>query len=215
MEQEGCFAYGQDSHKQLITSIASNAGHCLWSGIADQGQAQRTARWLLRDDMWSGWGIRTLSRKKPAYNPYSYHLGSVWPHNNGIIAAGFKRYGLTEEANQVIRAIFDAARRFEAYRLPEIFAGLKRKGKADFPALYPPGANIPQAWASGCVFQMLQTILGIRADAPHQRLSVNPTLPEWLSDLSLPPLRVGPCTVTLHFCRAGDRSRSERVARTA
>jgi len=215
MEQEGCFAYGQDGHKQLITSIASNAGHCLWSGIADQDQAQRTARRLLQDDMWSGWGIRTLSSKNPAYNPYSYHLGSVWPHDNGIIAAGFKRSGLADEANQVIRAIFDAARRFEAYRLPEIFAGLKRKGKADFPALYPPGANIPQAWASGCVFQMLQTILGLRADAPHQRLYVHPTLPEWLSDLQLQHLRVGPCTFTLHFWRQGNRSRWEVLERTA
>jgi glycogen debranching enzyme len=215
MEDEGCFAYGQDGHKRLITSIASNTGHCLWSGIADQDQAQRTARRLLQDDMWSGWGIRTLSSKNPAYHPYSYHLGSVWPHDNGIIAAGFKRYGLADEANQVIRAIFGAAEHFQAYRLPEIFAGLKRKGKADFPALYPPGANIPQAWASGCVFQMLQTILGLRADAPHQRLSVNPTLPEWLSDLQLQHLRVGPCTFTLHFWREGDRSRWEVLERTA
>jgi glycogen debranching enzyme len=114
--------------------------------------------------MWSGWGIRTLSSKNPAYNPYSYHLGSVWPHDNGIIAAGFKRYGLADEANQVIRGMFDAARRFEAYRLPEIFAGLKRKGlSSDFPALYPPGANIPQGWASGSIFHMVQTMLGLRA----------------------------------------------------
>ena len=215
MEDEGCFAYGQDSHKRLITSIASNAGHCLWSGIADQEKAERTARRLLQEDMWSGWGIRTLSSKNPAYNPYSYHLGSVWPHDNGIIAAGFKRYGLANEANQVIRGMFDAARRFEAYRLPEIFAGLERKGKtSDFPALYPPGANIPQGWASGSVFQMVQTILGLRADAPHKRLYVNPTLPTWLSEVVLRYLRVGPCTFTLHFWREGDRSRWEVVNMT-
>ncbi len=82
-----------------------------------------------QEDMWSGWGIRTLSSKNPAYNPYSYHRGSVWPHDNGIIAARFKRYGLAHEANQVIRGMFDAAQRFEAYRPPEIFAGLERKGK--------------------------------------------------------------------------------------
>jgi glycogen debranching enzyme len=87
MEDEGCYAYGQDGNKRLITSIASNAGHCLWSGIADQDQAERIAQRLLQEDMWSGWGIRTLSSKNPAYNPYSYHLGSVWPHDNGIIAA--------------------------------------------------------------------------------------------------------------------------------
>ncbi len=210
MEDEGCFAYGLDPHKQLITSIASNAGHCLWSGIADRDKAERTARRLLQNDMWSGWGIRTLSSKNPAYNPFSYHLGSVWPHDNGIIAAGFKRYGLADEANQVIRGIFDAARRFQAYRLPEIFAGLKRQGrKTDFPALYPPGANIPQAWASGSVFQMMQTILGLRADAPHKRLYVNPTLPEWLPELQVQGLRVGPCSFTLHFWREGGRSRWE------
>jgi glycogen debranching enzyme len=215
MEEEGCYAYGQDSHKKLITSITSNAGHCLWSGIADQNKAERVARRLLQDDMWSGWGIRTISSQNPAYNPYSYHLGSVWPHDNGIIAAGFKRYGLANEANQVIRGMFDAARRFEAYRLPEIFAGLKRKGKtADFPALYPPGANIPQGWASGSVFQMVRTMLGLRADAPHQRLYVNPTLPAWLSDLQLQHLRVGPCSFTLHFWREGERSRWEVVDMT-
>jgi glycogen debranching enzyme len=212
MEDEACFAYGQDGHKKLITPVTSNAGHCLWSGIADQDKAERTARRLLQDDMWSGWGIRTLSSKNPAYNPYSYHLGSVWPHDNGIIAAGFKRYGLANEANQVIRGMFDAAERFEAYRLPEIFAGLKRKGKnSDFPALYPPGANIPQGWASGSIFQMVQTMLGLRADAPHKRLYVNPTLPEWLPELQLRGLHVGPCTFTLHFWREGDRSRWEVV----
>jgi glycogen debranching enzyme len=209
MEDEGCFAYGLDSHKQLITPVTSNAGHCLWSGISDQEKAERTARRLLQEDMWSGWGIRTITSKNPAYNPFSYHLGSVWPHDNGIIATGFKRYGLHNEANQVIRGIFDAARRFEAYRLPEIFAGLRRKGKTDFPALYPPGANIPQAWASGSVFQMLQTILGLRADAPHKRLYVNPTLPEWLSELQIQQLRVGSCSFTLHFWREGNRSRWE------
>ncbi len=215
MEEEGCYAYGQDGHKKLITSITSNAGHCLWSGIADQNKAERTAWRLLQDDMWSGWGIRTISSKNPAYNPYSYHLGSVWPHDNGIIAAGLKRYGLANEANQVIRGMFDAARRFEAYRLPEIFAGLQRKGKtSDFPALYPPGANIPQGWASGSVFQMVQAILGLRADAPHKRLYVNPTLPAWLSELQLQYLRVGPCSFALHFWREGERSRWEVVDMT-
>jgi glycogen debranching enzyme len=216
MEEEGCFAYGQDGHKRLITSIASNAGHCLWSGIADLQQAEGVARRLLQEDMWSGWGIRTLSSRNPAYNPYSYHRGSVWPHDNGIIAAGFKRYGLANEANQVIRAIFDAARRFAAYRLPEIFAGVRRKGKkTDFPALYPAGANLPQAWASGSVFQMIQTMLGLRADAPHQRLYVHPTLPAWLPDLTLQHLRVGPCLFTLHFWREGERSLWEVVQMTA
>ncbi|HEX6478327.1 MAG TPA: glycogen debranching N-terminal domain-containing protein [Ktedonobacteraceae bacterium] len=211
MEDEGCFAYGLDPQKRLITTIASNAGHCLWSGIADPDKGQRTARRLLQDDMWSGWGIRTLTSENPAYNPFSYHLGSVWPHDNSIIAAGFKRYRLPDEANLVIRSVFDAAQRFEAYRLPEIYAGVKRKGADDFPALYPPGANIPQGWASASIFQMLQTILGLRADAPHKRLYIHPTLPGWLTDLQIQNLRVGPCSFTLRFWREGDRSRWEVV----
>ncbi|HEX6556642.1 MAG TPA: glycogen debranching N-terminal domain-containing protein [Ktedonobacteraceae bacterium] len=209
MEDEGCFAYGLDPHKKQITSIASNAGQVLWSGIADQDKAERTARRLLQEDMWSGWGIRTLSSKNPAYDPLDYQNGSVWPQDNGIIAAGFKRYGLVEEANQVIRALFDAIERFDAYRPPEVFAGLKRKGDMDFPVLYPGGANIPQAWATGSIFHMIRTMLGLRADAPHKRLYVHPTLPDWLPDLELQRLRVGPCDITLRFWREGRQSRWE------
>ncbi len=210
MEDEGCFAFGLDPNKKQITSVASNAGHCLWSGIADPDKAAHTARRLLQPDMWSGWGIRTLSSKNPAYNPFSYHLGSVWPHDNGIIAAGCKRYGLSNEANKIIRGVFDAARRFDAYRLPEIYAGLKREGKkTDFPSLYPGGANIPQAWASGSIFQMLQAIFGLRADAPHGRLYVHPTLPAWLPAIELRQLRVGASSIDLHFWREGDQSRWE------
>jgi len=209
MEDEGCFAYGLDPQKKQITSIASNAGQCLWGGIADQDKAERTATRLLQEDMWSGWGIRTLSSKNPAYNPYEYQLGSVWPQDNGIIAAGLKRYGLAREANQVIRGIFDAINRFDSYRPPEVFAGVPRKGEVDFPVLYPGGANIPQAWATGSIFHMVRTMLGLRADAPHKRLYVNPTLPDWLSEIELQRLQVGPCSITLRFWREGDSSRWE------
>jgi glycogen debranching enzyme len=210
LEDEGCFAYGLDAEKRQITSIVSNAGHPLWSGIADPDKAQRTARRLLQPDMWSGWGVRTLSSRNPAYNPYSYHVGSVWPHDNAILAAGMKRYSLFNEANHVIRGIFDAARAFDMYRLPELFAGLERRGrKSDFPVLYPGGANIPQAWASGSIFHMVQTILGLRADAPNRRLYVAPTLPPWLPLITLHQLRVGPTRLDLRFWREGDRSRWE------
>ncbi|MBV9691520.1 MAG: hypothetical protein JO202_17615 [Ktedonobacteraceae bacterium] len=209
MEDEGCFAYGLDPNKKQITSIASNAGQCLWSGIVDQDKAERTAKRLLQEDMWSGWGIRTLSSKNPAYNPYSYHLGSVWPQDNGIIAHGFKRYGLSDEANQVIRAIFDAIVRFDSYRPPEVFAGVQRKGVMDFPVLYPGGANIPQAWATGSIFHMLRALLGLRADAPHKRLYVNPSLPDWLPDIEVQRLQVGHCCIDLRFWREGNHSRWE------
>ncbi|MGH2498376.1 MAG: amylo-alpha-1,6-glucosidase [Ktedonobacteraceae bacterium] len=209
MEDEGCFAFGLDPDKKQITSIASNAGQCLWSGIADQDKAERTAKRLLQEDMWSGWGIRTLSSKNPSFNPLMYQLGAVWPQDNGIIAAGFKRYGLANEANQVIRGIFDAVDSFDSYRPPEVFAGVKRTGVVDFPVLYPAGANIPQAWATGSVFHMVRTILGLRADAPHKRLYVNPTLPSWLTEIELQHLQVGPCSITIHFWREGKSSRWE------
>ena len=209
MEDEGCYAYGLDPDKKQITTIASNAGQCLWSGIADQDKAERTVHRLLRKDMWSGWGIRTLSSNNPAYNPYDYQMGSVWPQDNGIIAAGFKRYGLVKEANQVMRGIFDAINRFDSYRPPEVFAGIHRRGDVDFPVLYPGGANIPQAWATGSIFHMLRTILGLRADAPHKVLYVNPTLPDWLTDIELQHLQVGSCFITLHFWREGKSSRWE------
>ena len=215
IEAEGCYAYGLDPDKKQITSIASNAGQCLWSGIADPDKAKRTAQRLLQDDMWSGWGIRTLSSKNPSYNPYDYQMGSVWPQDNGIIAAGFKRYGLADEANKVMRGVFDAINRFDSYRPPEVFAGIHRKGNEDFPVLYPGGANIPQAWATGSVFHMIRTILGLRADAPNKRLYVKPTLPDWIADLEIQQLRVGACLLTIRFWRDGNTSRWEVKDRQA
>ena len=212
MEDQGCIAYGLDPDKKLITSIASNAGQCLWSGIVDHDKALRTARRLLQEDMWSGWGIRTLSRNNPAYDPLEYQRGSIWPQDNGIIAAGFKRYGLADEANFVIRGIFDAIERFDAYRPPEVFAGVQREGEVDFPILYPGGANIPQAWATGSIFHMLRTILGLRADAPNKRLYVNPTLPHWLPDVELKHLRVGHCKLDIRFWRDDQNSHWEVTA---
>jgi glycogen debranching enzyme len=206
MEDEGCYAFGLDPEKKQITSIASNAGQCLWSGIADPDKAARTARRLLREDMWCGWGIRTLSEQNPAYNPLSYQRGSVWPQDNGIIAEGFKRYGLVNEANFVIRGMFDAIEHFEAFRPPEVFAGIRRRGSFDFPVLYPSGANIPQAWATGTIFHMLRTVLGLRADAPNGRLYVRPTLPDWLPTIEIQRLRVGGCLLDLLFWREQERS---------
>ncbi len=207
MEDEGCIAYGLDPDKKQITTIASNAGQCLWSGIVDPDKAARTTKRLLQEDMWSGWGIRTLTSNNPAYDPFEYQRGSIWPQDNGIIADGFKRYGLDNEANSVIRAIFDATERFDAYRPPEVFAGVQRDGDFDFPILYPGGANIPQAWATGSIFHMIRIILGLRADAPHKRLYVRPTLPDWLPDVELQRMRVGHCWLSLRFWREGNVSR--------
>jgi glycogen debranching enzyme len=141
--------------------------------------------------MWSGWGIRTLSSDHPAYNPFSYHTGSVWPHDNAAIAGGFRRYGYAEEAARVARGVFDAAERLVAMRLPELFAGLPR-AEASFPVQYL-GANVPQAWAAGSIFRLVAVLCGIHAAAGSggRRLYVNPALPGWLPELTIRNLRLG------------------------
>jgi glycogen debranching enzyme len=204
-DEIGSYAYGLDPKKEQIKTIASNPGHCLWSGIASPEHAGRVVERLMQEDMWSGWGIRTLSSRNPAYNPFSYQLGSVWPHDNGIIALGFKRYGFAAEAARVARDISEAASCFVSYRLPELYAGVER-GPGTFPVQYL-GANVPQAWAAGSVFHLLQAILGLRADAPHGRLYLDPELPSWLPDLALRGLQVGQARVDLRFWREGDRTR--------
>ena len=165
-------------------------------------RARRVASRLLADDLWSGWGIRTLSDRHPAYNPFSYQLGSVWPHDNAMIAAGFRSYGFDDEAAHVARALFDAADRFQARRLPELFAGLRRDG-GGFPVQYL-GANVPQAWAAGSVVHLVTTLLGLSADAPNHRLELRPCLPDWLGQVQLRNLRVGNATADVHVRRAAD-----------
>jgi glycogen debranching enzyme len=206
-EDIGCYAFALDPQKQPVRSVASNAGHCLWSGIATPAHAARTVRRLLERDMWSGWGIRTLSAHNGAYNPLSYQCGSVWPHDNGIIALGFKRYGFAAEAARLAHDIIDAAAHFVSYRLPELYAGIARTPDT-FPVEYR-RANVPQAWAAGAVFHLLQAMLGIRADAPHGRLYVDPVLPDWLPDVTLRGLHLGRAKMTLRFWRDGRRTRWE------
>jgi glycogen debranching enzyme len=190
-EAEGTYVLGLDGSKRQIESVASNAGHLLQSGIVPIDRAGRVVKRLLADDMWSGWGIRTLSSDHPAYNPFSYHTGSVWPHDNALIAGGFRRYGYDAEASRVARGIFDAAERLAGYRLPELFAGLPR-AEASFPVQYP-GANVPQAWAAGSVLRLIAVSAGIHAltDLGGSRIYVNPALPEWLPSLTIRNLRAG------------------------
>jgi glycogen debranching enzyme len=203
----GCYAYALDPDKKPVRTVASNAGHCLWSGIARPERAALVIKRFFEPDMWSGWGIRTLSAQNPAYNPLSYQRGSVWPHDNGIIALGCKRYGFHAEAARIARAISEAASYFESYRLPELYAGIARH-PGTFPILYR-GANVPQAWAAGSVFQLLQALLGLQGDAPRQRLYVDPHLPSWLRDVTLRGLTIGKARLDLRFWREQDRTRWE------
>jgi glycogen debranching enzyme len=200
-ESIGFYAYALDGEKRQVLSIASNAGHCLWSGIVPPDRAARVVRRLMQPDMWSGWGIRTLSADHPVYNPYSYQNGSVWPHDNAIIALGFKRYGFEREAAMIAEDVSRAASFFTLSQLPELYSGVQRDD-ANFPVQYL-GANVPQAWAAGAVFFLLQALLGFRPDAPHRRLYVDPKLPEWLPDLTVSDLRVGDQLFSIRFERTG------------
>lgn len=203
-EDIGFYALALDPNKKPVGTIASNAGHCLWSGIASPERAARVVEKLLQPDMYSGWGIRTLSAQNPAYNPFSYHRGSIWPHDNGIIALGFKRYGFAKEAAIVARSISEAASYFANYRLPEVYTGVESLPGA-FPVPYI-DANVPQAWAAGSVFHLLQAILGLSADAPNNCLYVAPCLPHWLPDITLRRLEIGNARVELRFWREDERT---------
>ena len=204
-EDIGYYAFMLDSGKQPVRTIASNAGHLLWSGIASREHAAKVVKRLFEPDMWSGWGIRTLSTHNPAYNPFSYQLGSVWPHDNGIIALGAKRYGFAGEAAGIARDISEAASFFVSYRLPELYGGIQRD-PGTFPVQYS-SANVPQAWAAGSVFHLLQAILGLQADAPNRRLNIDPHLPRWIQDLRLGGLTVGRAKVDLRFWQEGGITR--------
>ena len=201
-EEEGFYAYCLDGSKKPIWTVASNPGHLLWSGIVPPERAGRVVDRLLQPDMWSGWGIRTLTKKNPTYNPYSYQNGSVWPHDNSLIALGFKRYGFSEQTNRVAGDIANAASFFTQRQLPELYSGMQREGTS-FPVQYL-GANVPQAWAAGAVFALVQAMLGIDIDAPNAILTLDPALPSWLPDLTLRGLRMGPEIFDIAFQRVGE-----------
>ncbi len=201
-EASGFYAFALDGEKQPVLSVTSNPGHCLWSGIVPPDRAAKVVKRLMRADMWSGWGVRTLSADHPAYNPHSYQNGSVWPHDNGFIALGFRRYGFAEECAKIARDVSGAAAFFTSHRMPELYAGLDRT-PTTFPVQYK-GANVPQAWAAGSCFALLQALVGLQPDAPNGRLYVDPALPDWMPELTLRDLRLGRKTVDVRFWREGD-----------
>jgi glycogen debranching enzyme len=202
MEDAGFFAMGLDGGKRQIRAIGSNAGHCVAAGIVEEALVRRTADRLLEDDMFSGWGIRTLSNRNPAYNPYSYHRGSVWPVEQGSFAVGFTRYGLHQHVERICRAQFEAASLFDFYRLPELFAGHHRDRDHPFPAHYP-NANSPQAWSASAVWCLVQSMLGLYPYAPLDLLLVDPHLPEWLPEIAIRNLHVGSAVIHIRFHRTG------------
>jgi glycogen debranching enzyme len=203
MEDEGFFALGLDAQKRQIKSIASNPGHCLATAIVDQALVARTTERLIAADLYSGWGVRTLSSAHPAYDPYSYHRGSVWPVEHGTFALAFQRYGCHSLIELIAKGMFEAAALFDFYRLPELFSGHQRDEDHPFPALYPQTCS-PQAWSASATFSMLQAILGLYPYAPLNMLLVDPHMPDWLPEITLSNLHVGNATATIRFYRSSD-----------
>jgi glycogen debranching enzyme len=180
LEDRGWFAMALDDRKRPVDALASNMGHCLWTGIVDEDKAARVAAHLVGPDLFSGWGIRTLARSMSGYNPISYHCGSVWPHDNAIAAAGLMRYGYVEEAQRVVLALLDAATT-QGGRLPELFTGLDRD---EYPTVvgYPTSCS-PQAWSAASPLLFLRTLLRFDPWIPSRKLSCAPAVPASLGRL--------------------------------
>jgi glycogen debranching enzyme len=206
LAEQNYYAIALGPDKLQVPVVSSNPGQCLWSGLLDGDEGRMTARRLLQEDMSCGWGVRTLSSQEPMFNPMSYHNGSVWPHDNALIAAGLKRLQLDVEASRLIAEVLEAAMRFPNYRLPELYCGFARDRRYfSMPAQYPVSCS-PQAWAAGAVFSMIQTLLGLRADAAQGRLSLRPKLPDWLSRVCVRRLRVGNRLVEFEVVREEKRT---------
>jgi glycogen debranching enzyme len=205
LPEERYYAFCRQADGRFSRSIASNAAHALWTGIVDPKHARSIVRRVLEPDMFSGWGIRTLSSDDQSYNPVDYQLGSIWPHDNAMIVAGMQRYGFATEANEILTVMMEAASSFEHFRLPEVFAGYDR-GIANKPVKYPVACN-PQAWAAGSIPFMLASVLGLQPDAFNCRLHIRkPRLPDWLEWVALRGLRIGEAEVDLRYERSAHQT---------
>jgi glycogen debranching enzyme len=202
-EELGTYALALDGTKTPCRVRTSNAGQLLFSGIVREDRARKVAAELMRSDFFTGWGIRTVARGEARYNPMSYHNGSIWPHDNALIALGFARYGLKHSVEQVFKALFDAATYMDLRRLPELFCGFRRE-KGRGPTLYPV-ACAPQAWASATPFTLLEAALGLEFDARRGEIRLrNPRLPTFLNEVILRELRLGSASVDLRIRQHGD-----------
>jgi glycogen debranching enzyme len=200
LDGEGTYALALDHAKRPCAVVTSNAGHLLFCGVPDAERAARLAARLLRPDMFSGWGVRTLASGQPRYNPMSYHNGSIWPHDNAILAAGLRRYARVDGALEVLTALVEAALQFEDRRLPELFCGFTRRRDLS-PVPYPVACR-PQAWAAGSVFLLIEAALGLDLQGLRRRVVLHqPQLPRWLPWLEVRNLRVGDARVDLNVVR--------------
>ena len=201
-EEENTFYLALDGQKQPCNVVASNAGQCLWTGIVPDEWAQPIVDRLLADDIYTQWGIRTLSAREQRYNPMSYHNGSVWPHDTALVAAGFARVGRKKEAGDMLGHLYGVSLYYEGARLPELFCGFTRQ-RGFGPTRYPVACS-PQSWAAGAPFLVLSSLLGFEPEAEQHRLMLRqPMLPDWLGHLELRGLRLGDRRAHLRFARTG------------
>ena len=207
-------ALALDGEGKPVDSISSNPGHCLNLGILTTERAKSVAERLQAPDMFNGWGIRTLSSLSPAYNPMGYHVGSVWPHDNGMTTLGLRSIGLVDQALEVAQGLIDMTMQQPYQRPPELFCGYERMGDSE-PVRYPVACS-PQAWATGTIFQLIQMMVNLVPDAPgnHVRI-IDPALPPSIHHLSLKNLRIGSTLIDLDFVREGDSVKERSEASTA
>ncbi len=200
LEDYQFLSMGLDKDGNPMKIVTTNPGHCLETGIVDYKYIQPVAERFFDEDMFTGWGIRTLSKDAYAFNPMSYHNGTVWPHDNSIVAYGLSKVGRPDLSLKVLTGLFEAARLMQYKRLPELFCGFSRRiERLDPPVMYPVSC-IPQAWAAASVFFLLQAILNIEPDATENSLSIcNPIFPEWLNYLTIENLKVGSASVGIEF----------------
>ena len=199
-EELSTYGLALDGAKRLCRVKASNAGHCLWTEIAGAERGKRCAELLLSDEFFSGWGIRTVATSEARYNPMSYHNGSVWPHDNSLIAEGMGRYGLKEFALRLLTSFYEASLYMDLHRMPELFCGFVRR-PGEGPTLYPVACS-PQSWAAASVLMLLRACLGLSIDAPRSRVRFfHPELPAFLSQVQIPKLSVGQGSVDLTLYR--------------
>ena len=201
-QEQSFFALAMDPEKRLVAAPTSNVGHCIASGIVDADHLPAVVGRMFAPDMFSGWGIRTLSSDHAYYNPVSYHRGTVWTVEQGTILFGLRRFGFDARAQDLATALFDLAQLYPEYRIPETVGGYARSDHTT-PGAYPQ-ANTPQLWNATAFPLMVQTLLGLLPLAPYELLIVDPALPDWLPELVMHDLRVGAASVTLRFWRNAD-----------
>jgi len=212
LPDEAFYALALDRDGAPCRVISSNAGHLLWTRIVSDSRAQIVARRLLQDDMFTGWGLRTLSSRERAYNPMSYHNGSVWPHDTALAAVGMREYGMNAQFLTLATGLFEAVLQFDDMRMPELFCGFPRvAGYA--PTRYPVACS-PQAWASGVVFQLIGAMLGLRPEAADNQITLaRPTLPGWLTWIEIRGLRVSKSRLGMRVLQGSDGAAVELLAR--